>query len=287
VRRVEDWVPTTRPGAATRLGRPLRVAVLCSYRAPGLVQLLNHDRRRGRDYDVVCCLTSSDTFLEEVRVERRGVPCLSHSIRRFCHERGVSIQDGEARTAYDAESVRRLGPFGPDIVLLDGYLLRLSRPMLDAFDGRIVNVHHSDLTLRSPDGSVRYPGLRAVRDALLAGEPDTCASAHLVTEGIDEGPVILRSWRFPAGPEVARLRERRLPGELRAAIREHEERMLREAWAPMMMAAIALAAEAMADLRRPLDAGRIGCWVLDRSGTLSRDARAECERAAPATVGAR
>ena len=49
---------------------PLKVAVLCSHRAPGLVHLLNHDPRRGSEYEVVCCVTSSDTFAEEVRVER-------------------------------------------------------------------------------------------------------------------------------------------------------------------------------------------------------------------------
>lgn len=65
----------------SRSGRRLNVAVLCSRRAPGLVQLLNRDARRGIDYEIVCCITSSDTFSEEVRVERRGVPCLPHSIR--------------------------------------------------------------------------------------------------------------------------------------------------------------------------------------------------------------
>jgi folate-dependent phosphoribosylglycinamide formyltransferase PurN len=274
---------TIGPEPRPRGARPLRVAILCSYRAPGLTRLLNLDRRRGTEYDVVCCLTSSDTFLEEVRVERRGVPCLSHPIRRICHERGASIRDADVRLAYDAETVALLAPFSPDLVLLDAYLLRLSRPMLDAFDGRIVNVHHSDLLLRAADGRVRYPGLRAVRDAILAGEPDTCASAHLVTERIDEGPVLLRSWRFPVGPQVARLRAEGSAAELRSAVRYHEEQMLADAWTPMMMAVVTLAG-AVPDDRRPLDAARIGRWLVDRSGRLHRDVWASVE---PAAVGVR
>jgi len=34
--------------------RPLRAAVLCSRRAPGLLDLLERDRRRGEAYDIAC-----------------------------------------------------------------------------------------------------------------------------------------------------------------------------------------------------------------------------------------
>jgi folate-dependent phosphoribosylglycinamide formyltransferase PurN len=260
-----------------RLGRPLKVAVLCSHRAPGLVALLNQDRRRGCDYEIVCCLTSSDTFIEEVRVERRGVRCVPHAIRHFCRSRGVELGNLEARAAFDQATVDLLKPFNPDIIMLDGYLLLLTEPMLKAYHGRILNLHHSDLLLRRPLDGPRYPGLRAVRDAFAAGEPETRATAHVVTERIDDGPVLLRSWSFPVPPVVRWARERGATDVLKAAAWVHQEWMLRDAWPVMLRRTIELAGRAFEDPRTPLAVERLARWELAPDGALSRlhDVRGE------------
>ena len=77
----------------------LRVAVLCSHRAPGLLHLLNADPDRGRAYDIVCCVTSETTFAEEVRVERRGVPTRSHDIRAFYDARRAPLGSRDRASA--------------------------------------------------------------------------------------------------------------------------------------------------------------------------------------------
>lgn len=250
---------------------PLKVAVLCSHRAPGLVQLLNTDTRRGVDYDIVCCVTSADTFVEEVKVERRGVPCLPHPIRAWCRAQGVPLCDLEARNAYDGETLKLLEPFNPDLLLLDGYLLLLTAPVLRRFDRRIANVHHSDLMQRDQTGQPRYPGLRAVRDAILAGEPETRASAHVVTEQIDAGPVLLRSWRFPVSPIVGWALAHEAQDLLRACAWSHQEWMLRSAWPPMLARTIELAALSLRAAGRPLDLRAAGRWVLGEDGSLLPD----------------
>lgn len=253
------------------LTRPLRVAVLCSHRAPGLVDLLDRDPRRGGAYGIVCCVTSAGGFAEERGVEQRGVPCLAHSVREFCAERGVRLTDLQARAEYDLETLLLLDPFDPDLIVLDGYLLLLTRPILDAFDGRIVNVHHSDLTLRDRSGHPKYPGLRAVRDALAAGETETRATAHVVTERVDDGPVLLRSWAFAAPPVARWAVERDAHDVLRAAAWAHQEWMLREAWPPMLARTIELAAAATIHSRAPLDVAAIGTWELAADGSAVRD----------------
>jgi phosphoribosylglycinamide formyltransferase-1 len=251
--------------------RPLRVAVLCSGRAPGLLYLLNRDPRRGAAYDLVCCVSSEDGFTEQAGVERRGVPIVVHSIARFCEERGVKRTDRRARVEYDRQTVEILGRFHPDLVLLDGYLLLLTAPMLDAYGGRIVNLHHSDLSLRNRDGSVRYPGLRAVRDAILAGERETRASAHLVTAALDDGPVLLRSWPFEVPPVAQWARAHGAADVLKPAIWAHQEWMLREAWGPMMAAVLELAAFGMSRPGQPIDHARAGRWALARDGSFTPD----------------
>jgi phosphoribosylglycinamide formyltransferase-1 len=89
---------------------------------------------------------------------------------------------------------------GVDTVVLLGYLYLLTRPMLEAFPGRIVNLHDSDLTLVDVNGERLYVGLHSTRDAITAGESETRSSVHFVTPKLDSGPVFLLSERYPVAP---------------------------------------------------------------------------------------
>jgi folate-dependent phosphoribosylglycinamide formyltransferase PurN len=211
----------------------LKVAVLCSARTPGLVHLLTRAARRGRDWDVVCCLTSEETFDDRATVAAAGVPVLSHPMRRFYDDHQVAVGDPALRPAYDAVTRDRLAPYSPDVILLSGYLLVLTAPMLEAFEGRIFNAHHADLFARTAGGGPRYPGLRAVRDAILAGERETRATVHVVTAALDDGPIVARSDPFPV-PEIARWALASGSRDvLRSVIWAHQEWMLRSAFGPL------------------------------------------------------
>ena len=67
----------------------------------------------------------------------------------------------------------------------------LTKPFLDRFPGRIVNVHPSLLP--------EFPGSTPVDDALAAGVRETGVTVHLVDEGVDTGPV-LRQEALPVEP---------------------------------------------------------------------------------------
>src|SRR5262249_28185559 len=150
---------------------------------------------------IVCCVTSQDTFAEEVRVERRGIPTRAHSIAAFYAARGAATRsDLEIRHAYDAQTLRIIEPHLPDVVLLDGYLYLVTAPILERFRNRVVNLHFADLSLRTATGGPRFPGIRAVRAALAAGVRETRATVHLVDATLDGGPPIVRSWPFPVSP---------------------------------------------------------------------------------------
>lgn len=221
----------------------LKVAILCSGRAPGLLHLLTRAPRRGRDWEVVCCLTSEETFAEQAALAAAGVPVLSHPMRRFYFDRHVAVGDLTLRPAYDAQTRDVLAPYSPDVVLLSGYLLLLTAPMLDAFEGRIFNAHHADLLARTSAGGPRYPGLRAVRDAILAGERETRATVHVVTPRLDDGPIIARSDPFPV-PEIARWAIASGARDvLRSAIWAHQEWMLRSAFGPLFEHTLDLVAD--------------------------------------------
>ena len=226
----------------------LRVAVLCSHRAPGLTYLLDRDPNRGRLYDVVCLITTDDACADVAVAAAHAIPVLYHPIHTFCRTRGLRLADPVGRVAYDRETVERLMPFDVDLIILSSYLYVLSAPMLTAFRDRIINAHHSDLTLRDRDGSPQWPGLRAVRDAIMAGTHYTRATVHLVTEDLDGGPPFLRSWPFPVSPLAAEALRHGDMDVVRAYAWAHQEWMIRATWGPLLAQAIALISEGRFDL---------------------------------------
>jgi folate-dependent phosphoribosylglycinamide formyltransferase PurN len=216
------------------------VAVLCSRRAPGLLHLLDCERRRAVDWQIVCCVSSEETFEEEAEVAHQLVPVIHHPVRRFydAYDRNAKLSDLRVRAAYDERTIDLLEAHEADVVLLAGYLLLLTRPMLSAFAPRILNVHHSDLLQRAPSGGPRYPGLRAVRDAILAGEFETRSTLHVVTDHLDDGPSLIRSQPFPVSEAAMWARAAGSPDVLRRAIWVHQEWMLRAAFGPLMEAGL-------------------------------------------------
>jgi folate-dependent phosphoribosylglycinamide formyltransferase PurN len=222
--------------------RPLRVALLCSHRAPGLVELLEDVQARVL-HELVVCLTTETDFVPPEAARRSAVPLLRHPIREFCARHGAPLRDLEVRAHYDAMTRDLLLPFAPDLVLLSSYLYLLTRPFLEAFPRRVLNVHHADLTLRDAAGRPRYPGLRAVRDAILAGEVETRCTLHGVTADLDAGPPFLRSWPFPVAT-VARqaLAEADAP-LLRGYVRAHQEWMLQEGFGRLLQGGVRLMAQ--------------------------------------------
>jgi folate-dependent phosphoribosylglycinamide formyltransferase PurN len=166
-------------------------------------------------------------------------------------------------------------------VLLDGYLFVLTRPVLDAFCNRILNLHFSDLTIRRTDGSPAYAGVRAVRDAIADGQTDTCATVHLVNDEPDAGQPIVRSWPFEVAPLVARARRWNAYDVIKAYAYAHQEWMLRDAAAPLLSAALRLVIEGQVDLRALArrQPSTVVPWLVDERGRLSPpEARHICER---------
>jgi phosphoribosylglycinamide formyltransferase 1 len=115
-----------------------------------------------------------------VRAREAGVPAATFSLD--CHA------DREER---DLVMATWLEEHGIELVVLAGYMHLLTKPFLDRFPDRIVNVHPSLLP--------QFPGGHAIEDALAAGVETTGVTIHLVDEGLDTGTV-LRQEAVPLDP---------------------------------------------------------------------------------------
>ena len=204
------------------------------------MHLIEQAERSGT-FTIAGVVTSEPDCRDLEQVAARRVPVVQHDIHAFYASRSARLtRDWQTRELYDEATLAILRGFEPDIVLLDGYLYLLTARVLDAFPNRLLNLHFSDLTMREADARPTFPGIRAVRDAIVAGECETFATVHLVNQEPDGGPPLLRSWAFPVSPLVSRARTWQAADMLKAYAYAHQEWMLRDASGPLLDAAVHL-----------------------------------------------
>lgn len=225
-------------GRPPTVERELRVAILCSDRAPGLRDLLGVQRLE-RSWQIVVGLTSGVATKAAPMFEGAGLPTLTHDIVAFYRTRGARLRDLAVRAEYDRATLALLRPYRPDLIVLCGYLHIATAVLLEAFPNRVINIHDSDLAITGPDGRPRYRGLRSTRDAILAGEPETRSTVHVATSDVDVGPLLVRSWGFPTHPLVHDARTWGATDILQAYAYAQREWMMRAAWGRLLAHAIA------------------------------------------------
>ncbi|MEW6321083.1 MAG: formyltransferase family protein [Acidobacteriota bacterium] len=213
---------------------PLRVALLTSHRSPGLPDLLR-DPLHGAAYALVGVISSEHHYADGATCASHDVPVRHRPIRAFHRAARAALSDRTVRERFDEALAEALAAWRPDVVLCCGYLYVLTAPVLDRWPGAVFNLHHSDMLDRDAARRPRYPGLRAVRDAIVAGAVETRTSVHVVTDALDDGPVVMRSWAFPVSPLAAEARRLGAADLLKAYVWAHQEWMLRRAWGPLMV----------------------------------------------------
>ncbi len=108
------------------------------------------------------------------RAREAGIPC-------------TVLEHGEfpRREAYDAALVTALRAADVELVALAGFMRVVTTTLLDAFPGRVLNIHPSLLPA--------FPGIHAQRQALVHGAKVSGATVHLVDDGLDSGPIVLQA----------------------------------------------------------------------------------------------
>jgi phosphoribosylglycinamide formyltransferase-1 len=104
-------------------------------------------------------------------------------------ERGIKTlvvrRAGRTREEHEAEIVEQLRNRNVELVCLAGYMRILSTSFINAYAGRILNIHPSLLPA--------FPGLAAQRQALDHGVKWSGCTVHFVDETLDGGPIVLQT----------------------------------------------------------------------------------------------
>lgn len=105
-----------------------------------------------------------------------------------------------------------------DLVVLAGYLRKITREVIDAYPGCILNIHPSLIPAFSGAG---FYGMSVHEAALERGVKVSGATVHEVTEGLDEGPILYQ--------ETVPVYKEDKPEDLQQRILEVEHRILVQA----------------------------------------------------------
>ncbi len=90
--------------------------------------------------------------------------------------------DYGCKADYEREIIRRMDALGVDLVCLAGYMRIVSDVLLEAYGGRIVNIHPSLLP--------SFRGAHAVEQAVAFGVKVYGITIHYVTSELDGGRII-------------------------------------------------------------------------------------------------
>ena len=146
-----------------------RLVVLVSGAGTNLQALLDACADPAYGAAVVAVGADRDGIEGLARAERAGVPTFV-----------VRLEDFEQRRDFDEAVRKAIESYGPDLVVLAGWMKVLAASVVTAFP--MVNTHPSLLPA--------FPGAHAVRDALDYGVLVTGVTVHFVDAGVDTGPVI-------------------------------------------------------------------------------------------------
>jgi formyltetrahydrofolate-dependent phosphoribosylglycinamide formyltransferase len=149
-----------------------KVAVLISGRGSNMEALVRAAQDPACPFEIALVLSNKPEAGGLVTAAAAGIEALAvdqkpHGKDREAHERAI-----------DAALRER----GIQVVALAGYMRILTPFLVNAWEGRMLNIHPSLLPA--------YPGLDTHGRALGAGEVEAGCTVHLVTAGVDEGPVL-------------------------------------------------------------------------------------------------
>ncbi len=161
--------------------RKVKVGILISGRGSNMSALIAAAKAEGYPAEIALVIANVPEAggLEAARAE--GVEAIAIDSRPF----------GKDRQAHERAMDAALRAAGVEVVCLAGFMRLLTPWFVDAWSGRMLNIHPSLL----PD----FKGLHTHARAIAAGKEEAGCSVHLVTAELDDGPILGQA-RVPVLP---------------------------------------------------------------------------------------
>ena len=157
---------------------PLRLGILASGRGSNLQAIIDAIEAKVLDATIALVVSNKKDAMVLERANRHGVKGI------FLDPKSVAGET-DSRRAYDEKILEVLKKHEVQLVLLAGYMKIVTAVLIDAYQWRMMNIHPSLLP--------SFPGLHAQQQALDAGVKVSGCTVHFVTEGVDQGPIIVQT----------------------------------------------------------------------------------------------
>jgi phosphoribosylglycinamide formyltransferase-1 len=164
-------------GDTAGIGKGLRTAVLISGGGSNLQAIIDRVVEGELDIHLIATLSDRPDAFGLTRSDEAGIPTRIVDYAKF-----------SSRAAADEDLARELDALAPDLVVLAGFMRILPADIVNAYEGRMLNIHPSLLP--------KYRGLHTYRKAIEAGDAHHGSTVHYVTPDLDAGPSIIQ-YRIP------------------------------------------------------------------------------------------
>ena len=157
-------------------------------------------------FDIVCLVSGGGTNLAAIikAIEDGSIKnvriksVISNNADAYALERAksagieskcISPKNFSNRDDFNKALLDELRSLNPDLIVLAGFLVNISKDIVDAFENKIINIHPSLIPSFCGKG---YYGLKVHEAALKRGVKVTGATVHFVDAGIDTGKIIIQ-----------------------------------------------------------------------------------------------
>ena len=157
-------------------------------------------------FDIVCLVSGGGTNLAAIikAIEDGSIKnvriksVISNNADAYALERAknagienkcISPKSFSNRDDFNKALLDELKSLNPDLIVLAGFLVNISKDIVDAFENKIINIHPSLIPSFCGKG---YYGLKVHEAALKRGVKVTGATVHFVDAGIDTGNIIIQ-----------------------------------------------------------------------------------------------
>ena len=154
----------------------LRIAILASHRGSNLQAIIDASNRGEIDAEPALVISNNSQAGALLRANEAGIQTLH-----------LSSHKHPDTAALDVAMCDALRQHNIDLVVTAGYMKRLGKTTMNAYTGRIVNIHPSLLPKHGGKGMY---GMKVHEAVIAAGDKETGATVHHVEGDYDTGPII-------------------------------------------------------------------------------------------------
>lgn len=157
---------------------PLRIAVLASGHGSNLQAIIDAIEARQVQATIVAVISNKRDAVALERARKHAIEDIFVDPKPFAGQ-------PDSREAYDRALLALLQEHNVELVLLAGYMKIVTAVLVNAYANRMMNIHPSLLP--------SFPGLDVQKKAIDWGCKLAGCTVHFVTEGVDEGPIIVQA----------------------------------------------------------------------------------------------